>query len=311
LVRFPVSHDPRAILITEARFEVQFADDRLVVNEHISIVNFSNMSMGGSAPRAVAYVPTNGLRFEIPHGSTAFREDPSMGDQHVTEENGVAIMRGSIPPTGANGSVDLTFQYRVRYDGTVAPMDFSLPLPVLRAVVAVQAAPGMRLVAEGMDPAEERTFNGQRFLVVGRERASREDTGLDHLHVRLENIPAAAGPERAWSAIAATILALGSMVFGFFSARERRRGPPVRRMDVLVRERSRLLAAAAEVAREHAAGDIGPETFNRRQRELGIALAGVLKEIADAKARGAGPKPPSGKTSGGTKRARAKGAKAS
>ncbi|MEI8256742.1 MAG: hypothetical protein WCJ30_13790, partial [Deltaproteobacteria bacterium] len=310
LVRFPVTRDTRAVAITEARLEITFTDDRLLVNEHLSIVNFSNMAMGGAPPNPTAYVPTGGLRFGLPDGSTAFRAEEAMGDQHVVEDGGAAIMRGSIPPTGTNESVDLSFQYRVRYDGSVATLDLTLPLPVLRASIAAQAAQGMRLVIEGMDPAEERQFNGQGWLVAGRERSARDDAGLDHLRIRLENIPASAGPERAAATFTAIALALGSVVFGVLNMRGRRRIPPARPMDVIERDRARLLDAAAALARGHAAGEVGPETFNRRQRELSIALASVLKEFADASARKAATKPSGGKPSG-TKRARAKSARAS
>ncbi len=313
LVRFPITHETRAVAITEARFEITFTDDRLLVNEHLSIVNFSNMSMGGQPPDPSAFVPTGGLRFGLPEGSTAFRAEESMGDQHVVEDSGAAILRGSIPPTGTNDTIDLSFQYRVRYDGTVATLDITMPLPVLRTVVAAQAAQGMRLVVEGTEPAEERLFNGQHWLVAGRERTARDDATMDHLRIRLENIPAAAGPERTGAAFAALVLALGSIAYGVRQGQGRRRAPPSRPLDVIERDRTRLLDAAAALARGHASGEIGPETFHRRQRELSIALASVLKELADTMARKAAAKasgkPGSGKS--GTKRARTKAARAS
>lgn len=311
LVRYPVTRDPRAVAVGEARLEITFTDDRLLVNEHLSIVNFSNMSMGGEPPNPTAFVPSGGLRFGLPQGSTAFREEQAMGDQHVVEDGGSAVMRGSIPPTGTNESVDLSFQYRVRYDGTSAVLDVTLPIPVLRAVVAAQAAQGMRLVLEGADPAEERPFNGQRWLVAGRERSERDDSSLDHLHIRLENIPAAAGVERTIATVTALMLALGSIAFGLASTRGRRRTPPARPMEVLERDRARLLDAAAALARGHAAGEIGPETFNRRQRELSIALASVLKEFADAKARHRATKSARSNRPSATKRTHAKGVNAS
>ena len=290
LVRFPVVHDPRTVLVTEARVEVQFAEDRLIVAEHISLVNFSNMSLGGQPPRPVAFVPTNGLRFGLPSGATAFRDDPTMGDQHITEEGGAAVLRGSIPPTGASEHIDLAFQYRVRYEGNSADIDVSLPLPVLRAIVGTQAAPGMQLSVEGMGGAEERTFNGQRILVTGRERTSREDPGLDHLHIRIANIPSSAGPERTAATVAALAIAFGSVAFGVRSKRERRDSSKrARPIESLEAERDRLLETARGLAREYAAGDLGPETFARRQREVSIALAGVFKSIAETKAAAQAP----------------------
>jgi hypothetical protein len=253
------------------------------------VVNFSNMSLSGQMPRPEAFVPVNGLRFGLPEGASAFRDEPTMGDQHVTEENGAAVLRGSIPPTGASGHIDLAFQYRVRYEGNHASFELSLPLPVLRAIVATQAAPGMQLVVEGMQAPEERTMNGQRILITGRERNTREDASLDHIRVRIENIPSSAGPERTVAAFTALALALGSIAYGVFTGRDRRKGNATRSLPALEAERARLLGTAAALAREHAAGEIGPETFARRQREVSLALAAVLKEIAavDTRAKGA------------------------
>jgi hypothetical protein len=284
IVRFPVTHDPRAILITEARVEMQFAEDRLIVAEHVSLVNFSSMSIGGMPPRPEAFVPANGLRFQLPAGATAFRADQTMGDQHITEENGVAILRGSIPPTGASDHIDLAFQYRVRYEGNRADLELSLPLPVLRGIVGTHAAPGMQLTVEGMGPAEERIFNGQRVLVTGRERTSRDDAALDHLRIRIENIPSSAGPERTGAAVAALAISLGAIAFGLRNERGRKGNKPrARPLPELEAERDRLLETARRLAREHAAGDLGPETFARRRREVSMVLASVLKEIAQAK----------------------------
>jgi hypothetical protein len=142
----------------------------------------------------------------------------------------------------------------------------------------------MQLTVEGMGPAEERNFNGQRVLVTGRERTSRDDPGLDHLRIRIENIPSSAGPERAGAALAALAISLGAIVFGIRTEQERKgQKPRTRPLADLEAERDRLLETARGLAREHAAGELGPETLARRQRDVSIALAGVLKEIAQAK----------------------------
>jgi hypothetical protein len=73
-------------------------------------------------------------------------------------------------------------------------------------------------------------------------------------------------------------------VYGVRSEQDRKGNKPrTRPIADLEAERDRLLETARGLAREHAAGDLGPETFTRRQREVSMALAAVLKEIAQAK----------------------------
>lgn len=287
LVRFDVDSQPHSILISDARVEIAFQDDRLVVVQRMNVVNFSSMSLRGEPPHPVAFVPpAPGLRFRLPEGFSVFRADEqNMGDQRLTEENGYAVLHGSIPPTGMTETIPLVFQYRVKLTGTEVAFNLTMPLPVLRATVVTQAPTGLRLEVEGMQPAEERTNNNQRILLTGRERQSREDAPIEQLHIRLAGIPPSAGPERNVAAVLAMTLAFGSVIFGVRNSRGAGgRGARGRKdLAALKAERERLLAEAAELSRSRAAGDIGPETYARRHRELTIALAGVLKAIAESK----------------------------
>jgi hypothetical protein len=43
-------------------------------------------------------------------------------------------------------------------------------------------------------------------------------------------------------------------------------------------ERDRVLAEAEELARQQAAGEVGPVSYARRRRELAVWLASLLKE---------------------------------
>jgi hypothetical protein len=283
LVRFDTDADARAVLIAEARVEISFSDDRLVVVERVNIVNFSNMSLSGQAPHPVAFVPQGGLRFRIPPGVNGFRVDEqSMGDQHVTEENGMAVMRGSIPPTGAQGSIPIVFQYRAKITGSEMSLDLSMPLPVLRATVVAQAPEGMRLDVEGMAPSEQRMHQGQRVLITGRERMRRDEPPIDTIAVQLSNIPASAGPERALSAVLAGFIALSAVVVGA-THRKRNGGRATRDAAALESERMRWLAEATALHRAHERGEVGAETFARRKREIAFALASVLQRLAQTK----------------------------
>jgi hypothetical protein len=284
LVRYDVEHEPRAVLISDARVEIGFQDDRVVVVQRASFVNFSSMSLDGQPPRPVAYVPREGLRFRLPAGFSAFRADEEiMGDQRITEENGYAVLRGSIPPTGPTGRIDVAFQYRIKLQGADLAFDVTLPsLPVLRATVVSQAPAGMQLDVQGMEPAEERVHNGQRILITGRQRERREDAPISTLRIRLSGLPSSTGPERQVATVLALLIVLGSLYLGVQNARGAR--TPRRDPEALRAERRRLMDEAAALEQARAAGDVGPQTYARRKREIVLALARVLRDLAEAKA---------------------------
>ena len=75
-----------------------------------------------------------------------------------------------------------------------------------------------------------------------------------------------------------------SLFYGFGAARKSspRAGSKVRAAE-LAAHKDRLLSDAAQLARAHAEGEVGPETYARRRRELAQALARVLKEISEIK----------------------------
>jgi hypothetical protein len=117
--------------------------------------------------------------------------------------------------------------------------------------------------------------------VAGRERLSRADPPLDVLHIRLSGIPAAAGPERIVALLLAIAVALGSVLWAVSRARggARAEARDAQARAALRSEKQRLLHEAAALRRAHEAGEIGPETYGRRKRELGFALARVLQAL--------------------------------
>ncbi len=283
LVRYDVEHQPRAVLIANAGLEIGFRDDRLIAVMRLHIANFSNVSIGGSPVRPYAFVPPReGVRFRLPIGYTAFTAQDSMGDQHVTEENGFAVLRGSIPPTAGQEPVEVTFQFHYRIRDTSVAFDTAFPLRVLRAGVAAEAPRGMRLDVDGMPVAEEREHNGQRFLSTHRERTRRDEPEITELRVRLSGIPPAAGPERTLAALLAGLLIFASLVVGTLRMRVRGDGGRVgqrARAAALVRERDRILHDVELLCAARRDGDVGPETYERRRRELTTHLARVLSEM--------------------------------
>jgi hypothetical protein len=196
-----------------------------------------------------------------------------MSDQRLTEENGAAVLRGSIPPT-TREPIDVVFQYQVKLTGGDVDLRMALPLPVVSASVVTEAPPGLTLTVDGMPSAEVREAEGQRVLITGLERRP-DDPQLSALSVRLGGIPRAAGPARLFATITAAVVALGALA----QALTRRRGATTRPREEVLAERDRVLGEMSELTRARTTGEVGPQTYARRRRELALWLAGLLKEL--------------------------------
>jgi hypothetical protein len=295
LVRLDVRSERSSILVTEARAEIGFQDDRIVLIQRFNIVNISQLGLDGD-PHPFTFVPDAPLEFSLPPGASAFRTDEqSMGmtDLRAEERDGRVRVTGSISPTDPRNPVRLVWQYRVKFSESDVPIDLRFPdLPVLAATVVAQAPSGMSLEVEGMPQAEERSNNGQRILITGRQRASRQDENITGLRIRLRNIPATHGPERDAAAIVTALIAGAAVFSGVQRSRSSSKGRAdqqrARKESDLRAERDRIIAEIRSVAREHARGDVGPETFKRLRQELSSQLAAVDRDLAGLDA---GPSP--------------------
>lgn len=276
IVRFDVDHNTRAVLLWDARVEIHFKDDRLIVVERINLVNLSGMSFGGGPAHPVAWVPTEPVRFAIPEGHTAFTVAPSMADLRVTEEGNEAVFRGSLPPTGTE-PVEIAFQYHIKLSGGDVDLRLGLPLPVVASTIASEAPRGLTLTVDGMPTPERRDSNGQQVLITGLERRP-NDPALRELRIHLGGIPAAAGPSRMVASAIAALMVLGAMVWGFS---RRRRAAEKRDRAVVEAERLRVIDEARELAKLHREGEVGPVNFEKRKRELALWLAAILKEQSE------------------------------
>jgi hypothetical protein len=288
LVRLEVSPEPRGILVTEARVEIGFQDDRLVLVQRFNLVNISALGLDNGAPRPFTWALRDGIEFTLPQGYSAFRADEQsmgMSDLRVEEREQRVRVTGSLGPTDPRNPVQLVWQSRVKFDRGDVPIELTFPsLPVLAATVVTQAPPGMTLDVEGMPPAQERNANGQRILITGRQRANREDPSIGGLRIRLRNIPSTHGPERDVIAVASIALALASVVAGARRARSGQKSRAelqrTRRRDDLHAERERVLEDVRALAREHTRGDVGPETYRRQRLALASELAAVDRALA-------------------------------
>ncbi len=279
LVRHEVTDQPRGVLLWEARAEVRFKDDRAVFVLRFKLVNLSAMSLGDGGAQPTAFVPPAGIRFPLPSSYTAFVTQPSMGDQRLTEEGGAAVFRGSVPPTTTE-PLDIVYQFQVKLEGGDVALSLPMPLPVVSATVITEAPPGLTLAVDGMPTAEARQSEGQRVLLTGLERRP-NDPHLASLNVRLGGIPAAAGPARLAASAGAGAIVLGAL--GYALSR-RRQAASKRPRAAAESDRDRLLAEMRELAALHRDGEVGPQTFARRRRELATALALLLKELDEAAA---------------------------
>ncbi|MFO0651901.1 MAG: hypothetical protein U0326_37115 [Polyangiales bacterium] len=274
IVRHEVTNSPRAVLIWDARAEVRFKDDRAVVVVRVKLVNLTGMALGGAEAQPVAFVPPEGLRFTIPDGHTAFVTEPSMSDVRVTEEGNTVVVRGSIPPTSQE-PVDVVFQYQMKLSGGDLDLNIGMPISVVAATVVAEAPPGLTLSVAGMPPAEQRTDEGDRFLITGVERRP-DDPPITSLNLHLGGIPRAAGPARTAASIVAALLVLLTLGYALKQRSEARR----RRSRAAVEaERDRVLDEMASLKRLRDEGEVGPVTFERRRRELALWLASLLKEL--------------------------------
>jgi hypothetical protein len=274
LVRLDVDHVGRAVLLWDARVEMRFKDDRLVVVHRQRVANLSGLSLGSSRPEPRAYVPTEGLRFGLPAGYTAFTAEQTMSDLRIAAEGDNAVVRGSFPPT-LDEPQEITYQYHLRVEGGDMEFVTTLPLPMVNATIASEAPRGLSLSVEGFPAAELRESRGERILVTGLQRRPAE-APMRALRIRLTGIPAAAGHARLVATLGGVALVGAAFATGLSRRRKARGGRPRAELEA---ERDRILAEMGELARLHAEGEVGPQTYARRKGELTVWLAAVLREL--------------------------------
>ncbi|MDP3277156.1 MAG: hypothetical protein Q8Q09_18335 [Deltaproteobacteria bacterium] len=288
IVRLEVTQRTEVMLVTEARVEIGFQDDRLVIVQRFSLVNISMLGLDGGAPHPMAFVPRAGLAFTLPQGATAFRSDEQamgMSDIRVEESHGRVTVRGSFPPSNPREPLQLVWQSRVKLTGTESSFEVGFPeLPVLAATVVVQAPPGMILEVTGMPAAQERLGNGQRILITGRQRATRADPAIERLQIRLRNIPSTSGPERNVTFGLSLVIVLGALAKALTRKRQKSspadlpKDPALRA--ALLEERLAVLDEVRSLALEHQQGDVGAEHYRRQRHELVSAMAEIDRELA-------------------------------
>ncbi len=255
---YPVVHDiESALVVTQGAVYFEVKDDRVQVEEAISIFNFGR----------TAWVP-EGLVIKLPPTFTALTSQSMMSDQGVdaVDKQGAKI-RGTFGP----GRHEIGFRWQLPYDGE-RDLTVDVNAPPHAAIWRVMAAAGRETTLEvtGFPEAQKRSDRqGQRILVT--EKQVQRSAPLTVVHVMLRGLMVP-GPARV---IATCLAGLGVLLGLFLGA-----GPKVRSKGAVRSERAELLAEIEELERAHVRGDVGPKAYARIRGELVDAIAQTLEVVA-------------------------------
>lgn len=258
---YPVVSDvAQATIVTQAIVYAEMKDDRVQIEEVLSIYNFGK----------TAWVPKD-LVLDLPPEFTALTAQQEMSDVTVeTADKRGARIKGTLGP----GRHDVEFRWQLPYSGDKEVSFFTgLPPHVAAGRVMAPAATQMKLVVDGFPAAAPRTDNrGQRMLVTERE-LRRDEAALTRISIELRDLPTV-GPARWVVTGLAGLVVLGAIAFGFgvsapgagSSAKDR------------ARARRELLDELTDLERSRRVGDVGPKTYERARRALLERLAGLLRD---------------------------------
>jgi hypothetical protein len=255
---YPVVHDIKdALVVTQGIVYVELKDDRIQVQQAFTIFNFGK----------VTWVP-NDLVLPLGETFTALTSNQSMSDEGVDP---VEKQGGRLHGTFGPGRHDVEFRWQLPYSGD-PNVDFEIGMPphMAAARVMVTASQQMKLGVEGFPEAQPNVdAQGNHILETQRE-LKREDGELKSVHISLRDIPVA-GPARI---IATCIAAFGVSLGLFYGASSGKRTG--RSSASSKTERAQLLRELEDLEKGHAAGDIGPKTYERARREIIDAIAATL-----------------------------------
>jgi hypothetical protein len=250
---YPVTRSlTAATIVSQAVIAVELRDDRLQVEEALTIFNLGRN----------AWQPED-VRLALPAGFTAFNAQASMSDQGVDEINGSARLHGTFSP----GQHPIEFRWQVPWGGD-KDVDFDVGLPPHTAIarVLMPASAQVKLLAADFPPAEVlRDAQGQAFLVTER-RVRPGDAPLQSIGVEVHDLPTP-GPGRLIATTIAALAVAAGLLLAFARHKSSRTGSEPDDA------RASLLEELALLERAHTAGAVGARTYERARRELIDALA--------------------------------------
>ncbi len=261
---YPVTRDINvALVVLQVILFAEMKDDRVQFQQAVTVYNFGR----------TAWLPDD-VVLGLPEAFTALNGTQQMSDVGIdpVEKRG-ARLRGTFTP----GRHDVEFRWQIPYAGEKdVDFDVSLPPHVAAMRVMAVASQQMKLVVSGFAEADARTDNqGQRILVTERQ-LRRDEPPLKSAHIEIRDLPIA-GPAR-WIATGLSSLGvLAGLGLAFGTRRPQKRTRAEGKA-----ERAQLLADLEELERAHAAGEVGPKTYERARRELVDLLARTLVGTASA-----------------------------
>jgi hypothetical protein len=257
---YPVVHDAQQAKVGfEAIVVAELHDDRLQFEEQMRVFNVGR----------TAWQPTDFV-MALPPGFTAVTAQQEMSDRGVEAAEGRgAKLKGTFPP----GVQAVEFRWQLPWDNeSDVTLDIGLPPQTAHVRVLIAASPSMTAEVADM-PAAERKLDdrGQSYLVT-EQMATHGASPLSRVHLSLHGLPTV-GNARWVVTILASFGVLGGLALALSAAAARRK-PSL--SNAPESARAELLERYAELERARRAGDVGPKTYERAQREIIDAIARTL-----------------------------------
>jgi hypothetical protein len=246
------------VLGDQTRFVFEMGDDGLNAFNIVQIVNTARSPVQPPQP-VVFEIPQEGEGASILEGSSP----------QATAQGKRIIVAGPFAP----GTTLVQFAYSLPYSSDRFTIQQSLPAALTQLTVLAQKIGDMHLTSPQMPQHREMQADGRTYIVgVGPglkagDVLTLEFTGLPH------------GPK--WPRNIALGLAVAILVAGAWAAlrpRAASRGA-VERREKLEARRERLFNELVTLEEQHRAGDIDADRFDRKRRELIVALERIYAEL--------------------------------
>jgi hypothetical protein len=246
------------VLGDQTRFVFEMGDDGLNAFNIVQIVNTARSPVQPPQP-VVFEIPQEGEGASLLEGSSP----------QATVQGKRIIVAGPFAP----GTTLVQFAYSLPYSSDRFTIQQSLPAALTQLTVLAQKIGDMHLTSPQMPQHREMQADGRTYIVgVGPglkagDVLTLEFTGLPH------------GPK--WPRNVALGLAVAILVAGAWAAlrpRAASRGA-VERREKLEARRERLFNELVTLEEQHRAGDIDADRFDRKRRELFVALERIYAEL--------------------------------
>jgi hypothetical protein len=257
--RLPTTRDDARVLQIMGQTIVEIRGERLHLIHQAQLANFGQETF---------VFPDRGVRFDLPEGYLVFQGQRVISDQRFQEIEGEGFfLQGSLPP----GRVDLAWGYDLPIEGGTMEIGVDLPFRTISYRVISQAPEGLELGIDGM-PRPERIDNDGQALWLSMVRRQPSDPALERITLRVRGIPGPGVGRVVASVIALLFAALGIVL----AIRRQGAAGTTGDAEAFAARRAALLAEAEELAEDRRAGDVGPEFFAERRRELERDMAELL-----------------------------------